>query len=568
MGSRRFHRLGRPALTFVALLGLIGGPNGAYADPATDAAKADGKAFGTIGNDKVLGAAHTQPTADVVPNFTTNPSQKVYYSNPNSLAPSAAALAPGNAGYQQVNTSLTSRPQIPQQQVKDTIARGKIVADSPATYTSGFGANGTRGSCHPLPSTPSSPGTYEQSCNQGFVSGATNQTCPVRVNHTITATTIYHYLCTEGDYQSNKTDSCSIYPDGVCKVVRTIPGKCLQGNKQFCTEPGDPISVLECGSLIPGGSLKGTSTKELDNRTIDASACATLSANTQCTQGVDTCIDSTPATRTISGVPITEACWGWSRAYTCTGLTPAEDCSKLPKGCVFEKTTCISPQQAPCLTTDNVYRCPLPSQPGQQQSICDGDVYCLNGSCDTITRTPDADFSKAVVALNAINQAGKEFYPKNLILFKGTRLTCSKTIFGLSNCCALQGFPIFGGCNGEDQQLHKQREKGLCHRVGSYCSSDFLGICLELKDAHCCFLSKISRILQEQGRPQINKPWANPQDEKCPGFTIDEFQRLDLSKMDFSEVYAEFTAAAKLPNELQAANDLKAKIQNYYANHH
>jgi conjugal transfer mating pair stabilization protein TraN len=35
--------------------------------------------------------------------------------------------------------------------------------------------------------------------------------------------------------------------------------------------------------------------------------------------------------------------------------------------------------------------------------------------------------------------------------------------------------------------------------------------------------------------------------------------------MDFSEVYAEFTEAARLPDELTAASDLQQKIEDYYA---
>jgi conjugal transfer mating pair stabilization protein TraN len=86
------------------------------------------------------------------------------------------------------------------------------------------------------------------------------------------------------------------------------------------------------------------------------------------------------------------------------------------------------------------------------------------------------------------------------------------------------------------------------------------------KKAYCCFESKLSRILQEQGRKQLNKPWAKPKTEQCRGFTLEEFSRLDLSQMDFSEVYAEFTEAARLPDELAVASDLQQKIEDYYAN--
>ena len=116
-----------------------------------------------------------------------------------------------------------------------------------------------------------------------------------------------------------------------------------------------------------------------------------------------------------------------------------------------------------------------------------------------------------------------------------------------------------------DRALDEKDDKGLCHKVGTYCSDKVLGICVTSRDAYCCFGSKLSRILQEQGRIQLNKPWGKPKDAKCEGFTIDEFQHLDLSKMDFTEIYSEFVEAAKLPDEVQVAADIQQKITDYFA---
>ena len=44
----------------------------------------------------------------------------------------------------------------------------------------------------------------------------------------------------------------------------------------------------------------------------------------------------------------------------------------------------------------------------------------------------------------------------------------------------------------------------------------------------------------------------------------EEFAQLELSQMDFSDIYSEFTEAARLPDELEAANDIQQKIQNFY----
>lgn len=37
--------------------------------------------------------------------------------------------------------------------------------------------------------------------------------------------------------------------------------------------------------------------------------------------------------------------------------------------------------------------------------------------------------------------------------------------------------------------------------------------------------------------------------------------------MDFSEVYAEFTDAARLPDEMQATQEIQQTIEDYYATH-
>lgn len=533
----------------------------------------DGKAFGALLRPKAAVMAKTTPTPTTIPGYSAaTPPEASYYTSPSSLAPAAAAAAPGSTGYQVVTTSLTTRATFPKVDLDATVARGKTVASDPMTYVSGYGVAGSPGSCVPLPPSTPSGATYEATCNTGYTTTApVDHLCAIPVTPQF-ATSDY-YECTDGDYVGNHTDSCALPGFAGCTITGTRPGRCLQGTPSNCVEPGDPIEELSCPSLVPGGSLKGSSSIYTGSLT-DTSACATWAGDATCTPAADICTDSSPVTRVVNGVSVTQPCWAFSRTYTCGGglsSSPSNDCSILVgMGCVFEREDCLSPPGMPCTTTDRVYKCPVPPGPADKtQFICNGDVYCLNGSCDTIVRTPDTDFGNAAVALNAASQAGKEFDPASLTLFKGSRQTCQKAIFGLINCCVPRGLPLLGGCNAADAALKAQQDKGLCSLVGSYCSQHTLfGICLQKKEAHCCYLSKISRILQEQGRVQIGKPYGDPATETCPGFTIAEFQQLDLSKMDFSEVYAEFTDAAKLPDELATTTALQTKITDYFAAHH
>lgn len=536
---------------------------GSHAATPTQAAKTDGKAFGGTLRPRAAAEATTTPTPTRVPGYSAaTPPEAAYYTNPSAIAPAAAAATSSSTGYQAVTTSMSSRATFSPVDLDATVARGKTVSADPMTYTSGFAAGGVPGSCVALPPGSGSAGTYEMTCNTGYTPTTETHVCTPSV--LIYTATAWHYACNDDGGAPN---SCSVIPGG-CTHTGDTRGRCLQGSWPRCTEPGEPVHHYDCPSKIPGAIDSGSSTV-VTGDTVDDSTCNAWKSNADCTAAADVCIDSSPVTRLAGGIPVTKPCWAWNRTYTCTAIgPPTTDCSSLPRGCVFEREGCITGED-PCMTIDKIYKCPLPPTPGDKtQYICGDDVYCLNGECETIDRTPNTEFKDAAVALNAASEAGKEFDPNTLTLFKGTRNTCGKAIFGAYNCCVPRGFPVLASCSAAEKALAKSQKKGLCTYVGTYCSHKVLGICTEKKEAHCCFLSKISRILQEQGRQQLPKPWDSPKNEKCLGFTIDEFARLDLSRMDFSEVYAEFTDAAQLPNELTTATEMQSKIFDYFAAHH
>ncbi len=122
---------------------------------------------------------------------------------------------------------------------------------------------------------------------------------------------------------------------------------------------------------------------------------------------------------------------------------------------------------------------------------------------------------------------------------------------------------LFSGCDSQDMETAMLRGSGMCHEVGSYCTASFLGLCLQKARGHCCFNTKLGRILQEQGRPQLKAfngiGWGTPKKPLCRGFTPEEFQALDFAKMDLSEYYAEIQAKAQSTIEI----DMKDKIDAY-----
>lgn len=548
-------------------------PGAAAAQTTTDAAKADGKAFGKDLGSAAQAAATTQPTADRVPGYGGTPSQSGYFDDPKAMERQAASQASSSTGYQTMRNSMDRRARFDKVDLDATIARSKAIAEDPLSYTSGMGVSGTQGRCVPLPPSSGTAARYKATCNTGYTVESRTQSCTVALQASVATVTDYLYYCPRLDPE------CATYELPICNLTGNHPGPCLQGYKEgtrfICTEPGDPIAEYTCSAPVSGSTPVSVTTRQVVTTSKDESQCAGLVADADCTNPQESCTDSDPTTRIIDGVAVAQPCWAWRRDYQCNRFSPAQDCNTLASipGCTLEQEYCIT-DETPCRTYERVYDCPVPDQPQDpNQFICDGDVYCIDGSCETIDRQPNDEFKDAVVALNAMDQARREFDPDTLTLFKGTRETCSSKVFGILNCCKGKGFPLIPGiqllvalgCSREEMLLHQKDVQGLCAYVGTYCSSSFLGVCLTKRKVYCCFESKLSRILQEQGRQQLNKPWGKPKTEQCLGFTIDEFARLDLSKMDFSEVYAEFTDAARLPDELQAATQIQQKIEDYYA---
>lgn len=122
---------------------------------------------------------------------------------------------------------------------------------------------------------------------------------------------------------------------------------------------------------------------------------------------------------------------------------------------------------------------------------------------------------------------------------------------------------LLQGCDQQDMETGMLRGSGMCHEIGSYCTSKILGICIQKAKGHCCFNTKLGRIIQEQGRPQLKSfnaiGWGTAKKPMCRGFTPEEFQALDFSKMDLSEYYSDIEARAQ--SDIQI--DMKDRVDAY-----
>ncbi len=618
----------RLALASIALVACLAVGPPAFAQMTLEEARQQGKEMAAEKrNDSTL-VPSSDAQAAAVPGYSgTNLPEGSYFDDPGRLVSDAQSAKSSNEQYRITTDADHSRATFSNAEVLSTTERATAVENDPSTFLAGESYSGSGGSCVPLPAAPGSAGYYEASCNAGSKVTTEARNCNVSLDVHIEKRTIYTYytgrlsfLPTDGGPYPARAAFDDEIGSGVCWESRPIDYCDNMSAYGYTAAPtckslGHTAVEVKCTAeaqgITPGeyhpGYVLSTGNYWLTKQeepavpviTRNEGLCAANAGDPNCTLETEVCTSSDPVTRIVDGVPVTQPCWAWQRTYQCNHISSANDCGDLEANgsCTYLRTECLDEERdgGPCKVENRVYRCPTPSGGSSDtpQYICGDDVYCINGDCEPIVREASTEFKDALVALHAIDQAGKEFNEADLRVFSGTRESCHKPVFGLINCCAgktsglltvgagaaaLAGGPAaiaalatpfltLFACSQDEMKLDIKDRMGLCHNLGTYCSSSFLGICSTRRTAYCCFESKLSRVLQEQGRVQLGKPWGAPKKEQCIGFTIDEFSRLDLSVMDFTEVYADFMDAAKLPDEVQTMTEIQQKIQNYYDLH-
>ena len=213
--------------------------------------------------------------------------------------------------------------------------------------------------------------------------------------------------------------------------------------------------------------------------------------------------------------------------------------------------------------------------------------FCSGGDCTDTSYEKSKDFKKAISALSTVPAAGKELEGKKkcrmvvhlnpfrlervcktvYYIFVGEGMKCRDFMLEWSNCCQDTGWGRdmgLAGCNSEERHLGKDKEAGLCHYVGKYCSKKYdVGIvhgCARYSKTYCCFKSKLGRIIQEQGRKQLRKGWGDKKEPDCSGLTLEQLQKVDFSKINFTEYYEDLDKRLKKPDTKRTQDDFAKEI--------
>ncbi|MCP5152452.1 MAG: conjugal transfer protein TraN [Chromatiales bacterium] len=255
------------------------------------------------------------------------------------------------------------------------------------------------------------------------------------------------------------------------------------------------------------------------------------------------------ATRVVNGVAVTRACWRFTSRYRCMGADTEEEpyCGELRAlGCTQSASRCVDRlDDGRCVEHEQTYRCPSGAAVTSALETCGARVVCVGGDCFETDYPPNGDFALAASHLGAVASAVADFDAEAMHIFDGDARRCRKTALGFKNCCKASGWGVDLGlaqCSESEQVLGEQREAGQCHFVGSYREGSLFN--RRSFHAFCCFRSKLGRIVQEQGRAQLDLDWGSARAPDCRGLTPEELTRIDFGALDLSEFYADAVEAA------------------------
>lgn len=108
---------------------------------------------------------------------------------------------------------------------------------------------------------------------------------------------------------------------------------------------------------------------------------------------------------------------------------------------------------------------------------------------------------------------------------------------------------IIWKCKKDELDLGVQRQLRNCSKVGTYCRSKFLGACIEKRTSFCCFNSPLSRILQEQIRPQLGMSFGPAKSPDCSGLPIDKFDRINWDRVNLDEWLGMLKLSGEFPGQ-------------------
>lgn len=441
-------------------------------------------------------------------------------------------------------------------------------------------------------------------CDPLLSAGCWQHTAPVCINTDLNGTCLEWdntYRCTD---EQTPIPPNVVFEDFAYTITKdAINNQCLANesnqtcvqDEEVCIEPAETRNI---------NGLDVTKTcwkweRSYTCGTYSSAQCADLQSDPYCTETSSSCVDVHPTT----GI-----CLVYDKQFTCTdpnsggtqSQTTCQDKVTCINGFCFDSSSTPDQDFAKPIAWMELAR-----QAGQYQDPATLELFrgtsnqCRVrtwGTCCEVKSAGDStnagqygssSFTSSIsgqVGRNAVNFIGSTYVhdalfmsdlvPDSLLNFAygggmggsigGNSFTPSVSYYGMTVSYANGSF-VFGfdpwslalqvaiqviqqvlmcTMNQDEGILALRRGANLCTYVGSYCSKKILGWCYERKQGYCCFNSKLSKIINTQGRAQLGRSFGSAQSPDCSGFSPTELASLDFSAIDLSEFIAEIQPKA------------------------
>jgi hypothetical protein len=179
---------------------------------------------------------------------------------------------------------------------------------------------------------------------------------------------------------------------------------------------------------------------------------------------------------------------------------------------------------------------------GQNQNT--NGIPCSNGKCLPTQDEQSTDFAEGATELGALGGVADDVR-KNQVrngvpaIFSGSNNLCRVAASHVGNCCG--GNAHLLNCREAEKALSRAKQDNRAQYVGTFCAHRKLRKCIEHKQSWCVFPTKLSSIIQIQGRfGQLHINFGQTTRKRnyanCRGITPEEISRIDFSRLDMRAV--------------------------------
>ena len=287
------------------------------------------------------------------------------------------------------------------------------------------------------------------------------------------------------------------------------------------------------------------------------------------------CIEG-ESTKKLNGLDVHRKCWKDRMVFTVTPKSINTCLNLKSKGCSLVNSKCTKGTSENCQLWEHTFKC-YSRGSRNRQGINEGSIFGLDGREDIPKQESNTSFAQATATLAVFEEVEQELKQegedaRKVMLFRPQLRKCEKSVVGelAYDCCgSLKGVTnalYLTKCNAEEKALGEMKANGLCHYIGKR-PKKVMGIKTATVHVYASFSSKLARILQEQAREQLGIGWGTAENPNLSALSPEDIAKLDLSKMDFSELFEEQfeRAGTDIQNRLRNAkfrtDDIKRSMQ-------